>query len=100
MPMQPLSDRVLIRRDEVKEEMSAGGIVMPETRSKEGTGAMAEVVAVGPGRYFPKLDRVVPVTDVKPGDRVVTNRYAGQGVEVDGEELFVVKLMEIHAVLG
>lgn len=69
--IEPLSDRVLIRRTK-SEGRSAGGIIIPDAaREKPVEG---EVIAVGPGRY--ERGVLVPMT-VKVGNRVLFSKYAG-----------------------
>ena len=70
--LQPLGDRVVIRPTK-KEEMTKGGIVLPDTvkeKPQEG-----EVVAVGPGKLSEEGNRIA--MEVKVGDRVIYAKYAG-----------------------
>jgi chaperonin GroES len=91
--IEPLEDRVVIRPLE-GEEMTASGLVIPDTakeKPQEG-----EVLAVGPGRWDEDGDKRIPV-DVKTGDRVLYSKYAGTEVKIDGEELLVVPARDILA---
>jgi len=89
---QPLEDRVLIRPLEA-EEVTQGGIVLPDSaREKPQQG---EVLAVGPGR-LDKEGRRQPVP-VAPGDEVVFGKYAGNEIEIDGEEYKVLRADELLA---
>ena len=84
--IEPLEDRVVIRPLDAK-EVTSSGLVIPDTaREKPQEG---EVIAVGPGRGDDDGERRIPV-DVRAGDRVLSSKYAGTKVKIDGEELLVV----------
>ena len=90
--LEPLGDRVVIKPSK-REELSKGGIVIPDTakeKPQEG-----EVVAVGPGKMTDEGKRIA--MDVKVGDIVVYARYAGAELKVDEEELIVVRESDILA---
>jgi chaperonin GroES len=92
--IQPLGDRVLIRRLKEEEER-VGSIIIPDTareRPQQG-----EVIAVGPGRRGEEGKRL-PM-NLKAGDRVLFGKYAGSDVKVDDEEYIVMHETEIYAVL-
>jgi chaperonin GroES len=93
--MRPLHDRVLLRRIE-EEASSSGGIIIPDSakeKPQEG-----QVIAVGQGRLT-DTGKTLPL-DVKAGDRVLFGKYSGSEVQVDGEELLIMKEEDILAVLG
>jgi chaperonin GroES len=82
--LKPLGDHVIVQTIS-QEEVTAGGIFLPETaqqRPQEGL-----VIAVGPGRTLDN-GTVVPL-DVKEGDRVIYARYGGTEVTVDGEDYLI-----------
>jgi chaperonin GroES len=84
---KPLGNRVVIRPIEGDEQMSAGGIYIPDTakeKPQEG-----EVVAVGPGKLTEDGSRV-PM-DVKVGDTVVYSQYSGTEYKGGGTEYLVVR---------
>lgn len=85
---KPLRDGILVRRAE-KEEKTSGGIILvkPEDQ-KEG-----EIVEVGNGRVAAN-GNVIPLT-LKVGDNVVFTKWSGTAVEVDGEDLMVMKERDI-----
>jgi chaperonin GroES len=90
--LKPLADRVLVRPSE-EEEVTTGGILLPDTaqkRPQEG-----EVLAVGSGRMLDNGTRVPIALEV--GDTVVYSKYAGTEVTVEGEDLL---LIEEDSVLG
>ena len=94
MKVRPLGDRILIKRVEEEEQVS-GGIIIPDT-AKEKT-QQADVVAVGPGRLTDEGE--VVALDVKPGQRVLIGKYAGNEVEIDGEELVIVNEGDVLGIL-
>ena len=81
MKIHPLGDRILIKRLEEEEQVS-GGIIIPDTAKEKPQ--EAEVVAVGPGRRGDDGDRIA--MDVQPGQKILVGKYAGNEIEVDGEE--------------
>jgi len=90
--VEPLGDRVVISPAK-REEVSKGGIVLPDTakeKPQEG-----EVVAVGPGKMSDDGKRI-PM-DLKAGDVVIYAKYAGTEVKVDDEELIIVRESDILA---
>lgn len=94
MSIKPLHDRVVVKPIEA-DEISAGGIVIPDSAKEKST--KGEVVAVGPGKKT-EDGKILPV-DLKAGDKVLFGKYAGQSVKVDGEELLVIREDEILAVV-
>ena len=93
--IQPLADRVLVRRLEDAEEQKIGGIIIPDTAKEKPQ--EAEVVAVGPG----KMEDGKRVTlDVKKGDKVLIGKYSGTEVKLDGEEHLILREEGILAVIS
>ena len=93
MTLKPLSDRVVIKMVEA-EETTASGIIL--TGSAKETPQVAEVLAVGPGGI---VDGKEVVMQVKVGDKVITSKYSGTEVKIDGEDLIVVRQGDILAVV-
>ena len=93
MNLKPLSDRVVIRMTEA-EETTKSGIILPGTAQEKPQ--IAEVVAVGPGGV---VDGKEVVMQVKKGDRIITSKYSGTEVKIDGDELVIVKQSDILAVV-
>jgi len=90
--LQPLGDRVVVE-PMPKEEVTKGGIVLPDTakeKPQEG-----KVVAVGPGRLSDDGKRVV--MDVKVGDLVIYAKYGGTEIKEDNEELIILRESDILA---
>ncbi|MEO1406996.1 MAG: co-chaperone GroES [Pseudomonadota bacterium] len=94
MKFRPLHDRVLVRRV-AEEEKTAGGIIIPDT-AKENP-QEGEVVATGTGARGDD-NEIVPM-DVKAGDRILFGKWSGTEVNVDGEELLIMKESDILGVV-
>lgn len=80
MNLQPLGDRVVVKRVQEEQETESG-IIIPE--SAQGTPNQAQVVAVGSGD---KQNGEVVQPDVEEGDTVLIGEFSGSEIEVDGEE--------------
>ena len=93
MNIKPLFDRVVIKNVET-EEVTRGGIVLPGSAKEKPQ--MAEVLAVGPGGM---VDGKEVAMTVKPGQKVITSKYSGTEVKVDGEEYTIVRVGDILAVV-
>ena len=91
MTIKPLGDRVVIKALE-SEETTKSGIVLPGSAQEKPQ--MAEVVAVGPGGV---VDGKEVVMEVKVGDKVITNKYSGTEVKLDGNEYKIVSQSDILA---
>jgi len=90
--LQPLADRLVVRPIE-REEVTKGGIVLPDTvREKPQEG---EVLAVGPGRLSEDGKRIA--LDVKVGDIVIYARYGGQEYKIEDEEVMILRESDILA---
>ena len=90
----PLADRVAIRPMEETAQMK-GGLYIPDTAKEKPI--QGEVIAVGPGRAE-KGERV-PM-ELKVGDRVVYGKYSGTQVELEGEEIILIKEADVIAKLS
>ena len=86
MELKPLGDRVLIKPI-FEEEKSKGGILLPDTVSKEKPQA-GEILAVGPGTTN-KDGKIIPMT-VKKGDKVVYAKYSGTDIKDDNDEDYLI----------
>jgi chaperonin GroES len=90
--LTPLDDRIVVEPVEA-EEMTAGGIVLPDTakeKPQRGT-----VLAVGPGKLLDSGQR--GEMSVAVGDEVIYGKYAGSDVEVDGREVKILRETDILA---
>ena len=93
MKLTPLADRVVLKMTEA-EETTKGGIIL--TSSAKEKPSVAEVISVGPGGT---VDGKEVVMTVKKGDKVITSKYAGTEVKLDGEEYTIVRQGDILAVV-
>ena len=89
MTLKPLADRVVIKRLEA-EETTKGGIIL--TAAAKEKPDLSVVVAVGPGGMEVKMI-------LKPGDKVITSKYMGTEVKIDGEQLTSVKQSDVVAIV-
>ena len=90
--IRPLDDRVVVQPSEA-EETTAGGIVLPDSaREKPQRGT---VVAVGPGKMLDSGNR--GELSVTVGDVVIYGRYGGSDIEVDGQEMKILRESDILA---
>ena len=90
--LEPMADRLVVKAIQ-KEEITKGGIVLPDTakeKPQEG-----EVLAVGPGRVTDDGTRIA--MDVKVGDLVIYAKYGGTEIKVDGEEVMILRESDILA---
>ena len=94
--LQPLAVKVVIR-PAAKEEVTASGIVLPDTMSKDRP-QMGEVIAVGPGQTTPE-GKTLPM-HVKVGQKVYFTKYGPTEVKIDDEELLIVEEKDILAVIA
>ena len=92
LKIRPLDDRVVVQPTEA-EETTAGGIVLPDS-SKEKP-QRGKVVAVGPGRLLDSGER--GELSVSVGDEVVFGKYGGTDIEVNGEEVKILRESDILA---
>ena len=93
--VKPLADRVVVRALEETEQMR-GGLYIPDTAKEKPQ--QGEVIAVGPGKFDDKGNRV-PM-DVKVGDKVLYGKYSGTEVTIDGEQLLILRESDVLAVIG
>lgn len=93
--LKPLGDRVVLKVQK-EEEQSIGGIVIASNAKEKPT--TGEVIAVGNGRILDNGQRVEP--EVKVGQSVVFDKYAGSEVKYEGEEYLVIRENDIIAVIN
>ena len=94
LSLKPLGDRVVVEPIE-QEEITAGGIVLPETakeKPKEGN-----ILAIGPGGRDEDGD-YIPM-DVKVGDKVLYAKYGGTEFKVDGKKLLILRESDLLAIV-
>ena len=93
MRIKPLHDRVLI--EALKVEVKRGGIILPDTASKERP-EQGKVVAVGEGRM---VDGKLVKLSVKKGDVVLFSKYGPNEIKVDDKEYLIAKEEDILAII-
>jgi chaperonin GroES len=94
MKIQPLHDRVIVKRVE-EEETTKGGIIIPDTAKEKPMEGI--VIAVGSGR-IEEEGKKTPL-EVKKGDRVLFSKYAGTEIKIDGEDHLIMKEEDIIAIV-
>ena len=93
MKLKPLADRVVLKRIEAEETTESGLILTSSAQEKP---QVYEVIAVGPGGF---IDGNEIEMEVEVGDHVITGKYTGTEVKVDGEEYTIVRQSDILAVV-
>ncbi|MBO5928751.1 MAG: co-chaperone GroES [Clostridia bacterium] len=93
MTMKPLADRVVIKMVEAEETTKSGIILAGSAKEQP---QVAEVIAVGPGGNVEGKDVTMYV---KVGDKVITGKYAGTEVKMDGVEYTIVRQNDILAIV-
>ena len=94
LSLQPLGERLVLQREE-SESRTAGGILLPDSAKEKPT--RGKIVAVGNGRLMKDGSR--SALQVKVGDRVLFSTYAGEQVQVDGEEYLLLREDDVLAVI-
>ena len=94
MNIKPLSDRVVVKSVEAEEKTKTGIFLTASAQEKP---QVAEVVAVGPGARADN-GKLIPMA-VKVGDKVITGKYSGTEVKMDGTEYTIVKQSDILAIV-
>ena len=102
MRLEPLGDNIIIELDEIKkskEKKLDSGLIIPAANvsDQEARQDMATVVAVGEGRMI-NSGKIIPLR-VKPGDRVLFNKYAGTQVVKDEKTFLILKECDILAII-
>lgn len=92
--LRPLGDRILVKRKKV-EEQNIGGIILPDSaQSKQDIGT---VIATGPGKKD-KDGNLIEIS-IKAGDNIMWDKYGGQEVTINEEELIMVKCDDVIAIV-
>jgi chaperonin GroES len=94
MTIRPLYDRIVVQRIEEKEQMQ-GGLHIPDSAKEKPQ--EARVTAVGKGKRL-EDGKLVPL-DVKVGDRILLGKYSGNEIQLDGQELLVIREDEVLGVV-
>lgn len=94
LKLKPLGNRVVVEPLE-QEEITAGGIVLPETAKEKPQ--KGKVLAAGPGDRDDK-GKYIPM-DVKDGDMVLFAKYAGTEIKLDGKKLLILRESDLLAIV-
>jgi len=94
MKIQPLHDRILVKRIE-EETKTKGGIIIPDTAKEKPM--EGKVIAVGKGRVLD--DGKVQDLAVRKGDKILFSKYAGSEIKLDGEEHIIIREDDVLAIL-
>lgn len=95
MNVRPLHDRLLVKRLEDSEQVSGGGIIIPDSAKEKPQ--RGKVTAVGNGKILDDGTRVD--LEVKKGDEILFGKYAGTEVKIDGTEYLILREDDVLAVL-
>lgn len=93
--IQPLHDRVIVKRIEETENMRGGLYIPDSAKEKPQEG---EVIAIGAGKV--REDGSRQTLDVKEGDRVLFGKYSGSEIKLDGEEFLIMREDEILGIIN
>jgi chaperonin GroES len=94
MKLKPLADRVVLKQVKAEEKTKSGLILSSAAQEKP---EIFEVIEVGPGGVVDGKDVKM---EVKKGQKVITGKYSGTNVKIDGEELIIVKQADILAIVA
>lgn len=102
MKLEPIGDNIIVELDEIKkskEKKLESGLIIPAANvsDQEARQDMATVIAVGEGRIL-NNGRLLPLR-VKPGDRVLFNKYAGTQLIQDDKTYLILKECDILAIM-
>ena len=93
MKLTPLADRVVLKMTEAEQTTKSGIILTGSAKEKP---SVAEVISVGPGGT---VDGKTVTMTVKPGDKVITDKYSGTKITLEDEEYIIVKQGDILAIV-
>ena len=94
MNLKPLSDRIVVKADKA-DETTASGIILPDTAKEKPQ--IGTVVSAGPGKQNDS-GSIIKMT-LKKSDKVLYGKYSGTEVNIDGEELLIMRESDILATL-
>ncbi|MGM0601048.1 MAG: co-chaperone GroES [Candidatus Rifleibacteriota bacterium] len=95
MNLKPLNDRVIVRPKDTVEK-SKGGVILPDTASKEKP-MEGTIVAVGPGQLNDNGERTE--LEVKKDDKVIYSKYAGTEIKIDDDKYLILREEDILAII-
>ncbi len=95
MKLTPLHDRIIVKPSQ-PEEVTAGGIIIPDTAKEKPQ--QGEVIAVGQGRTADD-GKLIPM-QIKVGDKVLYGKYSGTEVTIDGEDYLIMRESDVFAIIN
>ncbi len=95
MNLKPLDDRIVVKPNEA-ETQTASGLVIPDTAKEKPQ--QGSVLAVGPGKRAESSGELIPL-DIKVGDTVLSSKYGGTEVTVNGDDLLVLNARDVLAIV-
>ena len=95
MKVRPLHDRIIVQRIE-EGEQKIGGIIIPDSAKEKPQ--QGKVIAVGQGKV--KDDGKRQPLDVQDGDTILSGKYSGQEIKIDGEDYLIMREEEVLAILA
>lgn len=93
--VRPLHDRIIVKRLE-QEAKTAGGIIIPDTAKEKPLKGV--IMATGKGRV--NDEGKLMSLDVKSGDKILFDKYAGREFQLEGEEYLMMKEEDIYGVIN
>jgi chaperonin GroES len=93
MKLKPLGDRLIVKAVE-EDQTTASGIVLPDTAKEKPQ--KGKVLAVGDGKWDEDGEKRIPL-DVSEGDEVLYSKYGGTEIQIDGEDLLVLRESDVLA---
>ena len=93
MQIKPLADRVVLKMIEAEETTKSGIVLAGSAKEKP---QVAEIIEVGPGGMVEGHEVVMTV---KAGDKVITSKYSGTEIKIDGQEYIIVRQSDILAIV-
>lgn len=93
--LRPLSDRILVKREE-EETKTAGGILIPDNAKEKPIKGV--VIAVGNGKTL--ADGTIRALDIHVGDKVLFSKYSGTEIKVEGVEHLILREDDVLGILG
>ena len=95
MALKPLGDRLIVKASE-SEDVTAGGIVLPDSAKEKPT--KGEVLAIGPGKLLDSGKLVA--MEVKVGDTIYYGRYGGTEIKIGSEEVVILRQDDVLAIVS
>ena len=93
--VKPLGNRVIVKPMEKEEQVTSGGIIIPDTAKEKPT--KGTVIAVGPGARG-KDGSIIPMA-VKEGDKIIFGKWGGNEIKIEGEEYLLMKEDDIYGII-